>query len=398
MSRTRSVLIAVTIVGLALLGSLWLRSGEGPGGPEGVWLLGDGDSVRQGLRQLVQLEPAPIAGLASVVDRLGDCDRIVAHLPALPSFEFPQPEAETGDLGLVDVFESLRCATTDDTLPDFARRPEETDASEVVLAVSGAGIEIVAELLDGPGVRWQIKARTRSTGHPLLVAAESPSAPVLDGRRALAHLQFAVDGGLDPAALRPQEGGGGHVFNLRGDALGKLVLGTTWELTLLPPADRDAVPPLVLALEVTSAGLATTAMEALLDEGREVWSWAPPVPARLGDAEGQCLEDLRLLPSMAPCWVIVERQGASHLVLGWNRQVVGQALSGHAPQSGSEVSSWAWVDLDRLTRPWSPQGAGGPTEVEADARWPWHRLEVDGQRVDGVYTYQLSLAPRSAAP
>jgi hypothetical protein len=213
---------------------------------------------------------------------------------------------------------------------------------------------------------------------------------VLADEGALLHLRLRSDRGAASLGKLGEGEWAEELFGLREKAFLAMDLEGTIEIAVFEPDPGELIPPLALAIHVRRPQTAAAAMETLIAGVRKRWgvgrqAW------RFGDAPGACLDDLNVLPDLAPCYVAAERA----LVVGWNRRSVAQALAKKAAGASAEASE-VIVALDRfpaadeLLRA-SYRSAGGPASL-----YPWSRAAVTGRRKWG--SYELDLALRAAPP
>jgi hypothetical protein len=233
----------------------------------------------------------------------------------------------------------------------------------------------------------------------LLPGADGPGPAVLGSPESLAHARGRSARGIDLSELVAEGGEWDEMIRLRSALFTRRVLDGTWELLLLPPREGQRVPPLVLALGHRSSWAAARGLDVLLDDLRATWgvdASERPVPG----GEARCLQDLRVLPELAPCFFVGERA----LAVGWNGDALADALQGVAP-SPEEPSSWARLQFDRLpeadariarARAGDASAGGDPGAAPAPAAaWPWDSLELRARRERGSLTGSLEL--RAAA-
>jgi hypothetical protein len=221
----------------------------------------------------------------------------------------------------------------------------------------------------------------------LLPRSEAVGPTVLSRRDALILGRLGFDRGLDLAAAVEAGGTADRLFKLRNRLFSRAVLTGVWEVAVYPPVEGEPILPMAAALEVSSLRLAAPALAELLDDLGETWPFLRR-PFAVGEAEGECLEEIRVLPELDPCYVIRGRT----LVVGWNAASVERALSGPGWDEQAERSRLL-IELDRfpeaerrLTRNFYGEEAEGGVQV-----YPWRRAVVSGRREGEVYGVRLEL-------
>ncbi|REJ79848.1 MAG: hypothetical protein DWQ36_22480 [Acidobacteria bacterium] len=159
-----------------------------------------------------------------------------------------------------------------------------------------------------------------------------PGEPRLAGAGAAAHLRWRPRGGIDLTARSGEPSMADRLYGLRNELFSQAVLDGSLEAVLYPPRQGGEFPGLAAALGVRVPSAAVAAMERYLDDVQRQWPFtrqpytASTAPSA-NDAEparrGTCLVGLRVLPELAPCYVLDD----DALVLGWNRDVLERALA-----------------------------------------------------------------------
>jgi hypothetical protein len=243
----------------------------------------------------------------------------------------------------------------------------------------------------GGDVLVQATLRAAADGEPwqaLLPARGAPAAPVLADAGALMHLRLRSDRGAAAFAKLGQGDWSAQLFGLREKVFLAMDLEGTIEVAVFEPAPGELIPPLAAALHVRRPRPAAESMESLIAGLRSRWGVARR-PWRLGNAEGACLDDLNVLPDLAPCYVATERA----LVVGWNRGSVARARAA-APSPQAGASSQMLGALDRFPEADRRLRAAYHSRGGAPARYAWSRATVSGVR--RWSTYHLDLALRAA--
>ena len=143
--------------------------------------------------------------------------------------------------------------------------------------------------------------------------------------------------------------------------------------------------PMALGLDYRMRTVAVAAMEAFVREVERTW----PVhrsPFRVGECDGACLLDLRILPEFAPCYVATNRA----LVVGWNPTSIRLALAasavpGDAPSSGVVVHLDRFGEADRRLR-----AAFAPDLPPLDLDYAWDRIVAQSWKEQGHYRVRVA--------
>ncbi len=349
--------------------------------PDGTLWAGDAAQATRLLRDLAQPRGTPVAMAAGdLLRRLDGCRRFVAHCPPGDSCTLAS---------------ALRC-DRDDELTALA--DEVRGDAGWVLAQRGSKRLLVARGTTRPGGDVAVHAALELEGgeaawQALLPARGTPDGPVIGDAGALVHLRLRSDRGL---ASLGQLGAGGwadRLFGLEEKLLLAMDSEGTVELAVFEPAPGELIPPLAAAIHVRRPTRAVEAMESLIAEARTRWgvgrrAW------RSGEAEGACLDDLNVLPELAPCYLATEKA----LIVGWNRRSVLLARGSRpAPARGDGSELVLALDrfpaADRLLR-----DAYGGSGDDPARRYPWSRASVAGLRRGGAYELDLALLAAPAAP
>jgi hypothetical protein len=351
--------------------------------PAGALLVGRTAALRSLLDDLQQLEGTPLAVAARrLSDRLPDCESVEAHAPS-------------GRLG--DLVQALACRSTPSPLEALHRRRGESDLL-LALPVEGGSRVWVAGRDTAGGIslalRWP-EAPSEGALALLLPGAEPAGPAVLGGAERLLHVRVRPLGGLDLAALVPQDSQANRLFRLRSELFAGVVLDGTWEAAVYLPEPDHAMPRAALALGFGLRGPAVAAIEQFIDQIAETW----PVQRSdfaLGAAAGACLRDLNLLPELAPCYVASERA----LVIGWNAASLAPALAAGAERSPVEAhaSGSAVIDFAGFAQADASLARRLGTEVSPiSVDLPWRRLVAHGGREAGELRARIALE-RQATP
>jgi pimeloyl-ACP methyl ester carboxylesterase len=185
--------------------------------------------------------------------------------------------------------------------------------------------------------------------------------------------------------------------SLRSDLFEGKALAGVWELAVYPPAEGELITPMALSLDIEPGEreLAVSAMEQFLAELEEVW----PVRRsdyRLGEHEGACLGNVRVMPDLAPCYLATPEA----LMVGWSSRSLEMALAENDPGggpgadpegSGGRVFFSRFPAADRVIA--GATGAPGPVDRSF---YPWDLLELTGGRDEAVYRFRARLGPEAA--
>jgi hypothetical protein len=342
--------------------------------PMGTLLAGDAQQAVLLLQGLEQLRGTPLGLVAADLRRrLAGCRGFVAFCPA-----------EGGSCTLAG---SVRCEPRDElaVLADEARG----DAGWLLVQRTPDRLLVARGTTHANGdvaVRASVRvAPSADLWQVLLPARRGPDPPVLSDASALIHLRLRSDHG---GVVLGQLGEGDwaeRLFGLRQQVFLAMDLEGTVEVAMFDPATGELVPPLAAAIHVRRRGPAVEAMEALIADVRARWG-AGRRPWRFGTAAGACLDNLNVLPQLAPCYVATERA----LVVGWNRRSIAAAL-GAAPTAAPTATSEIVLALDRFPAADRRLRASFHRPEEAEGRYAWSRLEVRGVRRWNRYAIDLGL-------
>ncbi len=250
-------------------------------------------------------------------------------------------------------------------------------------------VELAVDLAGGDGEGgWSL----------LLPAAEPPGPPRLADAGALLHARVRPDRGLDLASRIDAGGAAAELFRLRNELFLATALEGTWELAVYHPEEGQRIPPAALALDVVDRDRAVTAIEAFIAEVRATWAVSRR-PATLAGHPGACLDDLNLMPDLAPCYAATP----DVLVVGWNAGSVERALApprdpeaAAAPSPPAAALSSAVVHLDRLPGADARLARAGASRLggppPAPLVYPWRVLRLAGRRDGGEYRIAIQLA------
>jgi hypothetical protein len=347
--------------------------------PAGAYLGGDAAALRRVLARLEPRSDVPLGrGAAALRRRIDGCVRVFAHAP----------DGSAGEL-----LAKLTCA------PDDAARG---DVQEFALlrALRGTGdLVLVLPLgaharLAGPirvdaqgGVTFEAQVELDGLSGPaaLWVPGElPPGPPVLDASDTLVHARLRAAAGLPIADWVPRGSQGDQMFRLKSELFAGAVLDGTWEVAIYLPEQSAQTPPAALALGFRLRSAAQVAVERFVADLREIWPvQRSPLPLAQGQAE--CLSDLRVLPDLAPCWLVGERA----LVVAWNETSLRRALAGSGASALSPGGGLI-VRLDRFAQADANLQIASHTAAEFHPfDYAWRRLELEPRR--GERGLELSL-------
>jgi hypothetical protein len=220
---------------------------------------------------------------------------------------------------------------------------------------------------------------------PLLEGLQPGSGPgLLSTVDTLFHARFRTTGIAETVG---RGGQGERLFALGSSMLVGSILDGSVELAWYAPPPGASIPPLVVALGASSRFAASDGAARYVQSLQERWPLVPRA-VRLGDAEGQCLDGLRVLPGFAPCWLATD--GA--LVLSWNEAVLIDALGAgpRGPEDAAVVRLSRFPEADDALR--RARGLGDP---EVSIHYPWDSLDVRAEVDEGLHVHARL---RSEAP
>ena len=379
-----SARLAVALLGVALLvlAAAACRAPE-PDLAEGVWLAGDAAVLGELFDELRAFDGSPLARWAdALATRTAPCDEVLAHL---------SPGA-ADDTTAGSFAEAVGCRS-DEEMPvlDALRG---SAAAVVVASLPKGRLLVRLDRLAGGSGGWSLGAELgadalEGTAAQLLPAPAGRTAGpavLADGDGVLFHGRFAADQGLDLGAGVASQSSADRLFRLKSQVFSSLILSGVWEVAMYEPSPGEEMPPIALAAEHNGRSAATAAMESFLDEMASVWSLVPS-PVTVGELSGACYEDLRLLPALAPCYVVDDRA----LVLAWNVDSLRRALDGAGADLGEESRLVAHFDRfsrseELLLETLRPVGPRTPPAV-----YPWRRLDASGRRDGERYLLTVRL-------
>jgi len=182
------------------------------------------------------------------------------------------------------------------------------------------------------------------------------------------------------------------MFRLKSKLFSGVVLDGSVEMAIYLPESGGRMPRMTLALGFDYRDAAIAAMDSFIEELERTW----PVtrsPFRVGEAEGACLLELKLLPELAPCYVASD----SSLIVGWNPASVRKSLGG-TTDSLAELGEFGGVsiDLSRFGQADRILSRAFESAKTLSTGFPWHQLVATGTpRPDG---FRVRLQLRSGRP
>ena len=379
MSRSRFQISALMTTALGLGSALWIATGCGEieaieRWPSGAVLLANTRSLDRLLGRVALLEGTPLARQA---------ERIRARLPDCPTVE---GRAESGQIS--DVWTSLHCASES---PDLVALEQARNGWDLAVSVPVAGDHWLGTLSINPSGDVEIELHLpRAAGEGLaslaLPGEEAAGAVELSESDTLIHARVRPQGGLDLASLTPSDSQGARLFRLKSELFAGVVLDGVWEVAIYLPEEGDPMPRTALALNFSHRSAAVAAMEDFIGDLRESWPVARTF-FRLGEAEGACLLDLAIMPSLAPCYVATERA----LVVGWNPASLRKALDGRSGErDGLGDFSGAIIHLDRFAN--ADRILSSALSIKTrphSTRYPWRRITAKGTRDPSGFRLQF---------
>jgi hypothetical protein len=354
--------------------------------PAGALVGGDARALQRVLAALGGLPGTPLARAAEAWRaRLEGCGEFVAAAPRA------NPD---------ELLDAVRCPGPGG-LPDAALRLR-GDADLVVVLPFGAGGSFagsVRALPDGSvGLRGRLVLPDPGAAALLLPAGEDPPGPpVLSAADTLVHARVRADASA-LGSLVAEGGDADRLFRLRSELFAGALLDGTWELAVYLPQPGRLMPPVALGLGVRNAGAAAAAVEKLVAELRSTWP-VHRTPFSLDGRSGACLLDLRILPELAPCYVM----DGDGIVVGWNPESLRAALAGAAGTQPDAAGGWL-VHLDRLALADERLRQTAAPDAQATRfDYGWDRLHVrvwpgehrgEGHRGEGFWELAADLAGR----
>ena len=343
-----------------------------PAFPPGLLLTGDGPALARLLSSLARFEGTPVA---SAVGSVG-VDPATCGLV----------EARTTDAA--ELLGALRCV---DSMA--APAAAALGGEQLLLALPRGDAHVVVTARVDEGGRTTLSTRLDPSELPPLLGGltDDPSEAVLSGEATLLHARFKTTGIAETvaAATGDADGQGERLFALSSSILAGTVLDGTVEAAWYAPGEGDGVPPLAAALGVSSRAAAAEGTARYVDALAERWPIVGSA-VKVGDAAGQCLDGLRVMPGFAPCWAATDRA----LVLAWNQETLRHALGGPA---GAVPTGEGRVHLDRFAAADDTlrRARGLATGPEVAIDYPWRRLTVVASRDDALVLHAV-LEPMAA--
>ena len=365
-----------------LLFGLLLNCSRAPELPTGLVLSGEAAPLLRFLEQLASLEGTPLAELAqSTRQRLEGCRHVRG----------------TGE-DLHGLAASIECDNTPTTSVLEALREDAHLVWSLQLA-EGRHLIGRGRLEDDSSASFSAELPRLPGEAPLallLPSADAPGPTLLSREEALVQARLKADRGFDLSRLLPEEEQVKGLFQLKSRIFSGLVLEGSWEVVVYTPEEGELIPPMAAAIEFTRRSAAEKAWNDYLQEVENAWGFVPE-PITLGPHAGACVNEVRVLPGLAPCYVLTERA----LVLGWNRAALDQALGG-TPATELSDQSRLVVELEHLPQADAllthslRERLGAEAETTEPVAYPWRRLTLSGRREAGRYLIEGRLVAKES--
>jgi hypothetical protein len=346
--------------------------------PQGAFLAGDARAL---VHILAAAEGLPGTSLARAAEtwrtRLAACAGFVAQAPRASS---------------EDLLDAIECRDPV-SLPESVARLR-ADADLVLVFPLGERGRLAASVRLGPDGSVGLDGRLTLPDAGALAlllpsSTESPGPPVLSSSATLVHARVRADAsGL--ASLVAEGSDADRMFRLRSELFAGALLDGTWELAVYLPRPGRLMPPAALGLGVRSTSAAAAAMEKLVGELQATWP-VHRTPFSIAGRDGGCLLDLRVLPELAPCFVLAGEQ----IVVGWNPESLQVALAEGHDTSIDAADGWT-LHLDRLAEADELlRAASAPHAPATRFDYGWSTLQVQMLPGGGDWGIEAELSPRS---
>lgn len=362
-----------SVAALAALGAACPRAPEVPP-PDGAALYATGDATRALLAAAAQVEGSQLALRARAQgEALKGCQLVAGQGPSF-----------------AELLEALACAEEAPAWVESARAL--APGQGILLALGDSEGRLIADVeVQGASLTVVARFRERPTRGPatLFVPADDSAGPaVLSAKGALIHGRLRVNGGIDIAAMTPKDSQAAELFGLQAELLSSAVLAGTWEVALYAPDEkRRVLPPIAVALGVRSRAAAERALEGFLEQLRQQWP-VQPTQATVAGRPATCLPNVRILPELSPCAVILD----DAVVIGWNPDALAFALDAAGAATPLDGARVALAELpaadERLAR-------ARPAKALA-VQLPWSSLVVEPLRDEGAPGFRIVLPAREA--
>lgn len=335
--------------------------------PKGAWLYGDAASFRAILESLESWRDTPMADVAHRLrEQIAECVDVVAH-------------SNTTDLA--NLLEHTRCAESADVPESIAAlRGGRAAGFAVEVSPNTHLTGVLVRNTDGSlAIEAMVATPDAANLAALLVPSEKPPGPpALSEVETLMHARVRPASGLNIASLVSEDSQADNMFRLRSELFLGQVLAGTWEIAIYLPRKDQVTPPMALALDYTLRPAAKAAMEAFVSELESTWPIHHSEATSAG-FEGACFHDVKLLPDLAPCYVLTDRS----IVVGWNATSLELAL-------GHNVSAFSLADA--TFEPNASIGDDGGLVIhldrlpEADLRLQKQLMgDAQGRKIDYVW-------------
>ena len=288
--------------------------------PEPLRLVADAEPLRELLGQCSLGESTDAARwCADFAQRISTCEAVEATCPAgdsscrLVDTVTCRPRSETAQLGLpAGAHMRLRG-------PLSTRSAAAFDLQAVVDAERIRASFTFESADDEPWARW-LPQGTLAT-------------PRLAAQGAFLVAQYRPKGGLVPPRSG-EESIAERLYGLRSELFSAAVLEGDLELAVYPPDARELFPRVAAFLGTKRRDLAVRGMESYIEDLREQWP-IQRLDYEFDGREGACLDNLRVMPEFAPCYLATP----DGLAVGWNRGSLEQALPPQAAPTRADFAA-----------------------------------------------------------
>ena len=142
----------------------------------------------------------------------------------------------------------------------------------------------------------------------------------------LAHARIRSKRGLDLTSLLDTGDQLDNLFHLKSKLFTQTMLDDTIEFAAYIPRQGEPMPDMALAFGINSQKAVDAAVEEFVTSLEKHWSLIRSHQT-IGEYQGTCLNELRILPGLAPC-IITTKQA---FVIGWNAASLKRSM---LPQKG----------------------------------------------------------------
>lgn len=216
-------------------------------------------------------------------------------------------------------------------------------------------------------------------------------APRLAAEGAFLVAQYRPEGGLVP----PRSGEpsfADRLYGLRSELFSAAVLDGDVELAVFPPGPRELFPRVAAFLGAKRRELAARGMESYIEELSEQWP-IQRLDYEYEGRQGACLDNLRVMPEFAPCYLATP----DGLALGWNRQSLEQAMPTQASavpagyDMGPEAARLV-VDVGKLAL--ADQRLARALDRRAAYTYPFRALSLRSLPADNGTRFEIEVLRR----